>query len=194
MNDKTESTFDDKLMAAASSLATGVKPERDLWPEIEQAIARPAAPRRTVWNTVWAQAAAVLLLVGGSSGLTYYAMSGDDNVVVAQGSVGESLIFQQVSGNFGGDYHLGPDYQDARRDLQTRLAEEMVNLSPETQLAVETNLTTIRQAIVEINKALAEEPENVLLQNLLISTYKEELALMQRVDSIANTAMYRGDI
>lgn len=193
MNDKTDSTFDDELMAAASNLATGVKPERDLWPEIEQAIAQPAAPRKTVWNTVWAQAAAVLLLVGGSSGLTYYTMSEQGDPVMPA-VTGETLIFQQVSGNFGGDYHLGPDYQDARRDLQSQLAEEMVNLSPETQTAVETNLTAIRQAIEEINKALEAEPENVLLQNLLISTYKEELALMQRVDNIANTAMYRGDI
>lgn len=194
MNDDTNSKFDDELMAMAGQLATDVKPERDLWSGIQQAISEPQAPRRSAWNTVWLQAAAVLLLVGGSSGLTYLAMSGDDGSDLPPVLTGVDLVFDQVSGNFGGDYHLGPDYQDARADLQSKLAEEMDGLSLEARTAVESNLTAIRAAIEEINKALETEPENVLLQNLLLNTYREELALMQRVDSIANSAMYRGDI
>ena len=61
-------------------------------------------------------------------------------------------------------------------------------------VVVISNLNTIRKAIQELNDALAEEPDNVLLQDLLLSTYHEEMALMRRVDGIANSAMRRDDI
>ena len=43
-------------------------------------------------------------------------------------------------------------------------------------------------------RALAEDPGNVLLQELLIETYRDELDVMKRVDAISNNAMVRGDI
>jgi hypothetical protein len=194
MNDIDDKKFDNELIAAASRLATDVKPERDLWPGIEQAISQPARPRRSNWNTVWAQAAAVLLLVGGSSGMTYLAMSGDNNAVTPVAIGGPALVFERVSGSFGSQYHLGPDYLDAKRDLEAKLDEELNRLAPDARDAVQANMETIRLAIDDINKALSEEPGNVLLQELLLRTYREELALMRHVDSIANSVMYRGDI
>jgi hypothetical protein len=194
MNDTDDKQFDDELMAAAARLATDVKPQRDLWPGIEQAIRQPARREHTLWNSVWAQAAAVLLLVGGSSGLTYVAMSGNSNAVSPVASNGPALVFEPVSGSFGSQYNLGPDYLDARRDLQARLDQELQRLAPETRDAVLSNMQTIQTAIDQINQALAEEPGNVLLQELLLSTYREELDLMRHVNGIASSAMYRGDI
>jgi hypothetical protein len=73
MNETDE--FDDELMARAAALPKDIAPGRDLWPGIEQAITAPAAPRRrAVWDTVWAKAASVLLLVGASSTITYLLM------------------------------------------------------------------------------------------------------------------------
>jgi hypothetical protein len=141
MNESNDKNFDDELMATAARLGTDVKPERDLWPGIEQAISQPARPSRTVWNSVWAQAAAVLLLVGGSSGVTYLAL-----------------------------------------------------LTPEERAEVQKNMDLIRTAIEDINEALAAEPDNELLQKMLLDTYREELNLMMRVDNITGAAMRRGDI
>jgi len=194
MNEKDDELLHDELIVAAGRLATEVKPQRDLWPGIEQAITQPARPARSGWNTVWAQAAAVVLLVGGSSGLTYLAVTGDENVVSPVAMGGPALNFEPVSGSFGSQYHLGPDYLDAKRDLEARLEEELERLSPDTRNAVQSNLRAIQVAIDDINKALTVEPGNVLLQELLLRTYHEELALMQHVDGIANSAMYRGDI
>lgn len=197
MNDQTDNKFDDDVMAAAAKLATGVKPERDLWPGIEQAIKQPvqdARPQRSAWNTVWAQAAAVILLVGGSSGVTYLTMSSSDDSISPVANGGQALVFEPVSGSFGSQYHLGPDYVDAKRGLEENLSEQLDRLPEETREAVQANIETIRLAIEDINKALAKEPDNVLLQKLLLSTYREELALMKHVDGIASSAMYRGDI
>ena len=153
MNEKDDSKFDDELMAAAAKLATEAKPEHDLWPGIEQAISAPVERRRTVWNTVWAQAAAVLLLVGGSSGITYLVMSGNVDPTSPVATNGTQLVFEPVSGSFGSQYHLGPEYLDARRNLEANLDEELRNLPRESRQDVMANIETIRDAIEEINKA-----------------------------------------
>ena len=195
MNETDKKSFDDELMAAAAELTTEVAPGRDLWPEIEQAISQPARPARVVWNSVWAQAAAVLLLVGGSSGVTYLAVTEDASTVppVLNGA-GPILRFEPVSGSFGSMYNLGLDYQDARRGLSAKVDVKLSRLTAEEREVVQKNIAVIRTAIDEINKALAEEPDNALLQKMLISTYREELDLMIRVDGITSAAMRRGDI
>ena len=193
MNEKDESTFDDELMARAAALPKGVAPERDLWPGIEQAIAAPAAPASNVWNTVWAKAAAAVLLVGGSSGVTYMMMNEPGSVTspVREAPV---MVFETVSGSFGPRYNLGPDYLDARRDLAGSLEQKLEALPEETRQAVTTNLATIRQAINDINQALVDEPDNVLLQEFLLDSYRDELNLMIKVDGVTSAAMRRGDI
>ena len=193
MNESDDKNFDDELMAAAAELTTEVTPDRDLWPGIEQAILQPAKPARTLWNSVWAQAAAVLLLVAGSSGVTYLAVTEHANEL-SPGAGGPTLVFDPVSGCFGSMYNLGPDYQDARRTLAAKLEDELSRLTPEERENVQKNIDLIRVAIEDINRALAAEPDNALLQKLLISAYREELDLMIRVDGITSAAMRRGDI
>jgi hypothetical protein len=180
--------FDDKLMEAARALGTEIAPQHDLWPDIESAITRPS---RRGWNNVFAQAAAVLLLVGASSGLTYLAMVARTPAATPVAN-NTGLTFERAS--FGGQYVLGPDYQDAHSNLQAQLDEELERLSPEARAEIEKNLGAIRAAIGEINRALANEPDNILLQELLLSTYREELSLMMKVDGLANAVMYRTDI
>lgn len=181
--------YEDRLMQAAGELATEIQPARDLWPGIEAAIARPAAGRR--WQGMLAQAAAVLLLVGASSSLTYLAMR-DGNVATLPPAT--ALHFEPVSGSFGSQYNLGPDFQDARSDLQGRLQQALDRLEPGTRLVVENSMAAIHEAIDEMNRALDQEPDNVLLQELLLSTYRRELTLMIKVDGMASAAMRRSDI
>jgi hypothetical protein len=190
----------DELMAAARRLPAGIAPQRDLWPGIagaieENARGRGSAPSRggPRWNRIFAQAAAVVLLVGGSSGVTWYAMKQDAQPTTTVPSV-ETLRFETVAGNFGSQYHLGPEFLEARNDLAARLDEELARLPAATRMEVERNLETIRAAILEINMALAEEPGNALLQSLLVNAYRDELAVMSRVDGIANSAVRRSDI
>jgi hypothetical protein len=191
----------DELMLAARRLPAGIAPKRDLWPGIASAIEDNAREQkgsafsrgRPGWNRIFAQAAAVVLLVGGSSGVTWFAMKQDAQPLATVPSAG-TLRFESVAGSFGSQYHLGPEFMDARNELAARLDEELARLSPATRHEVETNLETIRAAILEINLALAEEPDNALLQRLLINAYRDELAVMSRVDGIASSAMRRSDI
>ena len=185
MNEKQG--FDDKLMEAAASLQAEISPDRDLWPEIESAIARPSRSR---WNTMIAQAAAVVLLVGASSGLTYLLI--DNRTPDATPHVNTApLRAEQAS--FGEHYMLGSGYQDARNSLRAQLDDELQRLSPEERAEVTKNLEAIHSVIEEINRALSNDPDSALLQELLLSTYQKELSLMMNVGGVTNAAMNRTD-
>ncbi len=178
--------FDDKLDQAARQLATEVAPQRDLWPGIEQAITQPAPRQRTPW---YAQAAAVVLLVGASSAITYVAVKDSGKQVMV---VDPELVFEQAA--FGGNYHLGPAFQDARNSLRAQLDAELQRLSAEDVANIQANLDVIHTAIVEINTALEQEPDNALLQQKLLRAYREELSLLRRVSGLTRNVMTRNDI
>lgn len=184
MNDRRE----DELMLRAGQLAKGVAPGRDLWPGIADAIETPA---RRPWQTTWiAQAAAVLLLVGASSAVTYVLV--DEGQIPIRSEM-TNVVARPVS--YGGDV-LGADadYQRARGELEKGLQDELKRLAPDTRADVERNLTIIRGAIAEISVALDAEPDNALLQQLLLKSYQEELTLMQHVGGLTQRAMARKDI
>ena len=121
-------------------------------------------------------------------------MSGGQETVSPVPVDGPERIFEPVAGSFGSLYNLGPDYQDARRSLSAKVTNDLDHLSAEEREAVLQNIEMIRSAIRDINKALAADPDNVLLQKMLLSAYREELELMMKIDGIRNSAMRRGDI
>ena len=179
-------------MDMAADLRRDVQPSRDLWPGIAAEIQAPAETGFQ-WRSMLAQAAAVVLLIGGSSGLTWLAVK-DDSTNVSPVTASNVAPLAAVPASFGDRYSLGPDFIDARRDLEGRLQQELARLSPETRTDVESSLQTIRSAIADINTALAAEPDNPLLQELLLSSYREELAVMQQINGITTTVMRRNDI
>ena len=182
MNDQ----IDDKLMADAAKLSTEVRPQRDLWPEIEASI---QAQQRKPRSPIFAQAAAVLLLVGASSGVTYMVMKNEQPTQVA---VSSDYVFDRAA--FGGSHSLGPGFTDARSGLASKLNTQLERLSPEDRKSVEDNLAVIRQAIDDINAELVEDPDNAHLQALLLKTYREELALMRKIGDLTQNVMSRNDI
>ncbi len=178
---------DDKLMAQAAKLSTEISPERDLWPDIAAAIETPR--RRSSWTPYLAQAAAVVLLVGASSSITYMMTKGGSNVSPVIPTVGLDAEFMSF-----GNYELGQGFQNARNNLAAQMDLELDRLSPEVRAEVEENLAVIRDAITEINSALEEEPDNFLLQELLLKTYREELTVMRNVGGLTQSVMSRNDI
>ncbi len=181
-----DNLFDDKWDRAARQLATEITPERDLWPDIATAIAEP---RRSRWTPMFAQAAAVVLLVGASSAITYVAVKNDSVPVV---SIEPELVFEQTA--FGGNYNLGPGFQDARNSLRAELDVELMHLSPEARTDIRENLDLIHAAIMDINAVLEKEPDNVLLQQKLLRAYREELTLLSRVGGLTRNVTMRNDI
>lgn len=187
MNENT----DEKLMDMASQLATEISPERDLWPEVEAAITEEA-PSRPAWTPYFAQAAAVLILVAGTATVTWNVAKNDAGSVVPTPQIATQLDSEFIS--FGSNFELGQGYRDARNNLAADLDLELDKLSPEARAEVEENLAVIRTAITEINEALEQEPGNVLLQELLLKSYRDELTVMRKVGGLTQHVMSRNDI
>lgn len=177
---------EDRLMTDAARLQRSASPGRDLWPAIEEAIAAPA-PRRRPWL---AQAAAVLLLVGASSLITYTLTVSKPDVT----PVAVSPELRLAPASFGGEYELGAGYKLAKVGLEARLERELAQLPPEQRAEIEENLEIIQGAIAEINAELEKNPDSALLQDLLLKTYREELAVMRNVGGLAQSVMSRNDI
>lgn len=76
----------------------------------------------------------------------------------------------------------GPGYLDARRELAAVLAERLDRLPPAERETLIANIATIRGALEQIDAALGGDPDNELLQQLLISTLQEEVAMLDNVN------------
>ena len=95
---------------------------------------------------------------------------------------------------FGSSYTLGSDYLETRADLVAQFGQELDRLSPGERQDVEQSLEVIRGAIDDINAALQQDPDNTLLQELLMKTYHEELNVMRKVGGVTQSVMSRRDI
>jgi hypothetical protein len=167
----------------------GLEPGRDLWPGIaarlEPRDARPAS-RRATW--AW-QAAAAVLLVAGSSLLTARWMDtrpdGGTMATTTPAATAGPADLKAVPAAFGPGARLDAEYLAARRQLTAMLEARMANLPESTRAKLQANLAELRRAAQQINAALAEQPGDPLLEELLLATYQEELAVLANVNQIA---------
>ena len=176
-----------ELLALAAALPRSIDPAADLWPDIRNRIrhnsqsATPGARRGSRWDSIihdrrWLAAAAVLLIIA-SSALTMLVV-GPRSTDLARsadsiGPPGGSAVVRTVS----------DEYDRLDRDLAAMLAAQRSSMQPETIAKVERNLAIIDQAIAEIRQALAEDPGNEALRQLLKASYGQKSALVRQVST-----------
>ena len=190
----------DPLDEALASLAKDVAPERDLWPQIRAEIATTpivaeAPPSRV--QATWFRLAATVLLVVGTSFITYYVTRQSLQQPVAQ-NVPQTLpapvaVAQPASFNFGSE-RLGAGYMNARAELDKSFQQRLASLPPAARAKVEADLADLRRAADDISKTLAEHPSDPLLQDLLMSTYQSELQLLANVSELPTAGSMRTDL
>ncbi|MBU8871649.1 MAG: hypothetical protein KOO60_12355 [Gemmatimonadales bacterium] len=154
MKRNTEHGLNEKLDLQLDHLVeklrdTGIPPGRDLWPEIDQAIRRtdliPTTTGRRLagWRIV-ALAASVLLLVGVG--------------LVQHGDLPGNSVHHQAGQSL--DKSMGPL---AQADLPT--GENAVDVPV-------ANLKFVDQALADLNQALAADPNNSSLSQLVLMIHK----------------------
>ncbi|MCX7053689.1 MAG: hypothetical protein NTU56_05695 [Proteobacteria bacterium] len=184
-----------RLDARLRELPLEVAPGRDLWPDVvaridERAASVAPATRRPAW--LW-QAAAAVVLVAGSSLLTASLL--DRSRPVKQSAVPATLANTMAASDtavampaaFGPAGHLDPEYVAARIQLTQMLDRRIAALPPSARAKLEFNLGEMRRAADEINAALAEQPGDPLLEELLLKTYQDELAVLSNVSQLTNS-------
>jgi hypothetical protein len=190
----------DPLDEALASLPKDVAAEHELWPQIRAEIEKtPILAPKTVspFQASWFRLAAAVLLVVGTSFVTYYVTRESMQPQLVQ-TAPETLpapqvISQPASFSFGSQ-RLGAGYTNARAELDKRFQERLASLPPAARAKVESNLADLRRAASEISKTLAENPSDPLLQDLLMSTYESELKLLADVSELPTAGSMRTEL
>jgi hypothetical protein len=169
-----------RLDRALARLPKAIEPSRDLWPAIEAGLeSRTARPRQ---NWGWLAAAGVLVAVGSSLITATLLREGRPEPAQVAAAVGEAPV---VPAAFGPGGRMGPGYLATRRVLLRELEARIDRLPPEAQKSLERNLAELHRASAEINAALALKPGDPLLEELLLNTYQDELAVLASVNQLA---------
>jgi len=173
-----------RLDRALAGLPRELPPENDLWPGIAAQLEPRRAPRRGL-----PLAAAAVLLVVSSSLITarvvrWSAAPAAPIATVAPPATPDAGVVRPAS--FGPGHALDPEYAAARQQLAAMLAQRMDRLPSSARQKVEDNLAQLRRATDEINAALALQPGDALLEELLLNTYQDELAVLASVNQLAN--------
>jgi hypothetical protein len=187
----------DPLDEALAGLPREVEPEHDLWPGIEAEIRETplrslnapsvSAPipalRWSGWGSgsPWKLAATVLLVIGAS--ITAFVLtrngSAPQTPQMAQPAAPTPVLNVQPA-SFGREL-MGSQYQAARAELDRMFEERLSTLPAPAREKLQGNLNDLRRATQEISAILAEHPSDPLLQQLLLSTYQNELKLLADV-------------
>jgi anti-sigma factor RsiW len=174
------------LLARVGTLPRSIPPMRDPWQGIVSRITAGGviehdfAGRSRRWYPLGAVAAAAAVLIVAVSLVTAILVGRERAARVAlaperPGATSEvtpaSLELTQVQATFDA----------ARQQLLAALEARKGSLSPQTLAVVEENLKIIDRAVGEMQAALARDPGNRELPTLLVTAYRQEIDLLQRV-------------
>ena len=181
------------LLREAQRLPKSLQPERDLWQSIESRLHEPAESgpsrvirfrrrgdrdRRTATRTSpWPLVAAVGVVLALFLGVQYFSTVS----VEAPGS--ETPRITHVPNEAPADTQaasIDVEYEQTRAELLALLEARRADLPENTLAVVEENLTIIENAVIDINRALAEHPEDPKLAGLLHQAYRHEMDVLHR--------------
>ena len=175
------------ILARAADLPRSIDPPAEAWANIRAAIERDekAVGAQRVrssagfWRRPYVLAAAAIVLVLLSSGGTAMYMrarAGDGDPsrsgsMNAGGATPASLAAFTIEEN---------NYLRNVAVLQDLLDQQESLLAPETVAQLKASLRTIDEAILEARNALARDPANKMLIEMLSGTYRQKVDLLRR--------------
>lgn len=167
------------LLAETARLPRSIEPPRDLWSEVDSRIDHLDWRSRTLWSMRYPLAAAAVLLIASSTLITTLLVRSDDSTGVAAGPGGESAV--QLVAQWQA---TETEYLRATAELSEALEASRGSLRPETAESIEDNLRVIDGAIQETRAALAADPANRDLMQMLSATYRKKLEVLRQVSRL----------
>ena len=189
------------LRARLAAVPRAVEPPRDLWPDVRARLvrhpARQEAPpartgtvvrplatlRRAARHHARLVAAALVLVVASSAVTATLVRRGE----LTRDTVAARLDAPPAERRAAGEgYASYAGYERAARDLAATLDARRSALSPETVAKVEASLQVIDSAIAEARAALARDPGNQALVELLGVSYRQKLDVLHRAAELSS--------
>lgn len=171
----------ERLLEAAHALPRGIAPPPEVWGRLQARV--QAAPRRTrkrSWNVGWIAAAAAVVLMVGTALLLPPAIGrskGKGALVQPPAAGTQSRVVLAVEQNYA------PTLADLRRTLD----EQRSALSPATLRVIERAVATCDSAIAEARAALASDPANQVLLQILSAQFEQKVELLQRATQLTSS-------
>jgi len=166
------------LIAAARDLPGEIAPPPTVWNAVRTQIQPVRATRRPFR---WQLAAAAVLLVAASSAITAVVLRRPPVLVVRPSE--PPLIAATVTLPAPARA-IDADYGVTIRQLNETLAQRRAQLDPATIAKVESSLRIIDLAIGEARQALAGDPANLTLLDILAANYERKLELLRRASEL----------
>ena len=182
------------LMNEVSALPTSIEPPADAWAKIRveiEATGKPEAqslsPR--FWQRPVFLAAAALLLVAGSSVVTAIAINRRGASIAREAERQITTVPDTNTGpaSLAQFTVVESDYLRAVNDLSATLESEQDSLSPETITKLRASIKIIDAAILEARNALAADPANKMLIQMLAKSYEQKVDLLKRTTEMARS-------
>lgn len=165
------------LLDRSRALPAEIAPPPAIWSVVQQRMLRQSLGRRRVWLL----AAAALLLVAVSSAVTALLVRPAHTIVVRRDEPAAPRATIRLAPPARA---VDADYQAVIRELDESLAQRRAQLSPETIAKVEASLRVVDQAIGEARRALAADPANRDLVDLLAASYERKLELLRQASEL----------
>lgn len=153
------------ILNSARALPNSVPPARDLWPGIESRLAtRAAVPVRSP-------------VAGGAPAVRSWArLAAAFGLILFGAGVGTLWQRRLAPSGFAAEQAR---YAAASAELARKLTADPAVIAPATRAVVERNLAIIDRAIREAETALAADPGNTPLEQMLVARYRQRLALLR---------------
>ena len=173
-----------------------IAPPEDAWKRIRaqieletQLVTMPLHHReREWWQRPAFLAAAALLLVAGAS-LTTALVIGRRMIDNPSRSVATTTVTPQATGvaTLAEFTKVENDYIETANMLYALIERGQTELSPETIAKLKESLRVIDEAIVEARRALAADPGNKTLIEMLSASYNHKVELLRRSTAMGQT-------
>ncbi|MFL5499806.1 MAG: anti-sigma factor family protein [Gemmatimonadaceae bacterium] len=178
-----------RVITRASELPKSIDPPTDAWTNIRAAIDRDRAAaatesvvsRKSQWRrpAMLAAAAAIVAAIMSSALTSLYlnSRSHDSSQTASRGDSAGSVTLASFTIEEN-------NYLRTAAALQDVLDQQETSLAPETVVQLKASLRTIDEAILEARNALARDPSNKLLVEMLSANYRQKVDLLRRSTEI----------
>jgi len=180
----------DPVFGKVAELPGSVEPGRDLWHGIRDRIAHEVPGTRPVTRSLsWKWAVAASVAVASVSVLfTWMALRPAEHGAAQQAGTPPAAVAALQPVSYGNYSQPGPAYVAARSEMFELFKARLTELPDDTRSRVEQDLAAIQHAADDIDAALADDPASRLLNQLLLSTYQEEIGLYSKVAATTRAA------